>query len=377
VFSNESERRSQHYASVQKKLTSWKKSQKCIYSGCENKSIRRSHSIQKAGSLSIIAQDGIVLTPEFNQEKGFDELVEKGISWASTFPGFCAKHETFFQSFENEKRLSTDEDTALQIYRSICREIVRLRHNIEHAEEDIRWYTKFRNEKLRQMMQKRLGEAWLKENHVEVKGISMKGDRLTDRFERFVEGLKSDLADMEENYLGELESDLQGNAQSKLQPVVMEIDTVIPVALSGFGSFFVREDGPPKKIIAILGVLPFDGGTKIFMHGKEQDTKYIHGYIARLKNTFDILSMIEMWMIRGTDHWFISPKVWKSKHCGVQRAILDELADESKGLVEPINYSIFDELRTEMIESAAKLGLCDDSWKQVLQAETAKLERTG
>jgi hypothetical protein len=39
---------------------------------------------------------------------------------------------------------------------------MRLNQNIEHAEQDIRSYTKFRNEKFLQMLQKNLGEAWLK-----------------------------------------------------------------------------------------------------------------------------------------------------------------------------------------------------------------------
>ena len=133
------------------------------------------------------------------------------------------------------------------------------------------------------MLRKRLGKSWLKENRAEVMRVSLKGDPVTDRFERFVEGLKGDLANMEENHLREIEFDLQVTDQSGLQPVVMEIDTVIPVALSGFGSFYVREASQAKQIIAVLGVLPFDGGTKIFMHGKRQDTKYIHGYIARLE----------------------------------------------------------------------------------------------
>ena len=135
LFSDETERRSQQYASVEGSWIPGRGRKDASILVAKIEALGRSHSIQKTGSLGIIAQDGIVLTPEFNQETGLDELVEKGISWASTFPGFCAKHETLFQSFENEGRLSTNEAIALQIYRSFCREIVRLRHNIEHAEQ--------------------------------------------------------------------------------------------------------------------------------------------------------------------------------------------------------------------------------------------------
>ena len=80
----------------------------CLYPSCPDKSIR-SHTIQRAGSLSSIAKDGHVLTainPANNKTIKDWEIIKPnrvGIKKASTFRGFCERHDSeVFSLFEDD-----------------------------------------------------------------------------------------------------------------------------------------------------------------------------------------------------------------------------------------------------------------------------------
>ena len=51
-------------------------------------------------------------------------MLSIGINEASTFPGYCLEHENLFSEFENIKDFKTGEHMGLQLYRTVCREIV-------------------------------------------------------------------------------------------------------------------------------------------------------------------------------------------------------------------------------------------------------------
>lgn len=73
----------------------------CLFSGCKEKAIR-SHSQQKERQLRSIAVDGHIytLTPSFTQyfkmKTAYDplEISRVGITKASTYLGFCSKHDS-------------------------------------------------------------------------------------------------------------------------------------------------------------------------------------------------------------------------------------------------------------------------------------------
>ena len=60
-----------------------------------------------------------------------------------------------------------------------------------------------------------------------------------------------------------------------------------------------------------------------------------------------LVDMIERWMIRGTDHWFIKPSVWRAIPAARQRALLAEMQKTSHGIGTPLTLSIFDDMRRE------------------------------
>ena len=126
---NEQEMKLSEYASKFKKLHDIRT---CLHpqagtKTCQGKIIR-AHSVQNAEQLSKIAKNGhvygyklgisTILNPEWSVKL---ELI--GINNASTFTGFCQKHDTeIFKSIETEPITLTKKQLFLFGYRAICME---------------------------------------------------------------------------------------------------------------------------------------------------------------------------------------------------------------------------------------------------------------
>lgn len=104
----------------------------CLAAGLDSipcsKKIVKAHSLSKEASLARIARGGHVYgfyelsKPD---EKGETLAVaKKGIHQASTFTGFCEKHDgLLFRPIDSQDMLPTDEQAALLSYRGLCREL--------------------------------------------------------------------------------------------------------------------------------------------------------------------------------------------------------------------------------------------------------------
>lgn len=99
--------------------------------------IVRAHTIQRSGGLSAIARAGHVL--EFRRDPmvffRHDGLVRPelvGISRASTFTGFCARHDSeTFRPIETAPFRATQEHAFLLAYRVLCRELYWKRNQVD------------------------------------------------------------------------------------------------------------------------------------------------------------------------------------------------------------------------------------------------------
>jgi len=86
------------------------------------------HSIQKSGQLALIAENGHVYRlsadiTTLKQSKGTPQPKKIGVNQASTFLGFCKKHDNgLFEIIDNHPLLPDKRQIALYAYRSICRE---------------------------------------------------------------------------------------------------------------------------------------------------------------------------------------------------------------------------------------------------------------
>ncbi|MFC3713429.1 hypothetical protein ACFOMD_12655 [Sphingoaurantiacus capsulatus] len=95
--------------------------------GCSNKLIR-SHTVQRSGGLSAIAEDGHVLSPKegvkfMAQNDGLMVPTKVGINNASTFMGFCGLHDgSMFRPAEHGAVSLNSEVAFLLSFRSVAYE---------------------------------------------------------------------------------------------------------------------------------------------------------------------------------------------------------------------------------------------------------------
>lgn len=103
------------------------------------------HSIQNNGQLSAISEDGhVYMLDEYytdlvkNQGKlGFSTV---GVKKASTFYGFCGKHDNeLFKPIEENPLKPSDEQIALHLYRCVCKETYEKENSLELANEILRF----------------------------------------------------------------------------------------------------------------------------------------------------------------------------------------------------------------------------------------------
>ena len=67
------------------------------------------------------------------------------------------------------------------------------------------------------------------------------------------------------------------------------------------------------------------------------------------ENIFSLLSMIEPWMVNGTDQWYLKTEIWNSLPDSRKKEILEAMVECEQNIGEEYHLSIFDDLRTEFL----------------------------
>lgn len=346
IFDNETLTNKFRYDSKYMKTLSWEKSYTCMYRGCSEKAIRASHTIQRSTSLLNIAENKHVLSPGFDYRRRDFVLSSVGVNEASTFPGFCTDHEQIFSKFEDKKDFVDEQDFRLQIYRTICREIV---ENNRSLTSNIYWkdhYIKFRDETLNELIKK---EAVLLD--VDLKYLKSLIHTYDDsRVKYLVNRINAS-----KQYLSTLDllhdavfNDLKKKKVQKIFFEVIGMDWVIPCSLAGKGGIVVKTKSKVAVVDIILNVLSYEDKTYVILATHHKNKTHLKSYINRYKHhPLTMITMVESWMLYGSDHWFIKPSVWRNLNEGVQKELFQEmLSDKNIDAVSP--HFIFNQLRSEL-----------------------------
>jgi len=365
VFGSDAERLSELHSGLEERTARWGRSHECALPDCSALSVKRSHTIQKEGPLRSVSKSGKVLTPRRSFETGQIDLALVGLGKASVFPGFCPEHERLFEEFEKDSRLQTERDVLLQLYRTACREQFRLEHTVWSLERLISRYEGIRDRGLATLLEGELGADWMRRNDIHPRSVTAE-DGLTAHAREFLADARVALKTVDEGLRQHLEAAIQDGQSDVVGCVALQVDMCFPVALSGLGSFYVSEAGQRRRILVLLGVFPDcdSDSTMLTICAPPSDSVAVDWYLSRFESALGLLNMVEQWMIRGTDHWFLHPDVWAEKEEDVRRAILDTIEDGSAGIDAPLDFSILNSMRRDMLPMAQRNGCADLAKKE-------------
>ncbi|MCZ7604001.1 MAG: hypothetical protein M5R37_14150 [Melioribacteraceae bacterium] len=380
IIEDESERAKLRFQDRKRKLKIWANSKKCMFHGCEKNSIPNSHTIQKKGSLQIISESGHLLTPTFNPNVERISLEKTGVKKASTFPGFCKQHESIFSSFENKTEFQNDKDVRLQIFRTISRELIVKQLHLIHFKKMKESYIDFRNKKLMSHFEEKIGNKFIKENNIQLKSLSF--NNIDDR-ERMlneqIHEITDDIKDFNKDFYNAICNDLEIGNENELSIIGYNIEFQIPVCLAGRGNFHFKDGDIVINVDAVLLVLPFEDYTLVFGATPQRNKDYLIKYLDMFtQHSLLLLTMIEGWMLYGSDHWFLKPSIWDKITPVIQMDIAKSIANIEKDIGHPCDISIFNELRKIILNDLEEYNFenLQQSFKEFIAKEKEKLKKS-
>ncbi|MDO6848743.1 hypothetical protein Q4S57_12350 [Priestia megaterium] len=349
----------------------WREKKPCMWPDCEEKSIKKSHTIQEHGSLELIADNGKVLTPEFDHRKGI-YLNDIQIASASTFAGFCDKHEEEFNEFEKTKEITKEKHIYLQLFRTVCFQKAKWKNEVSSHEELVDKYKLLRDKTIRDYIIEKCKIDPLK---IEIgKVIFENNDIRIKKSEVLIQNNKANIKFLEDFYYKKLAEYLRKDTViPDIYYKKFKLDRSLPICLAGVAGI---ED---LETVFLLNVLPFKEYTLIIfacpMEFKEQLDRYLVG--ADL-NDLRLLNLIESWMVYGTDHWFINKTSWEKLPSGRKQKIMHDLLNTDYNILSDYAESIFDEHRKYYIEKleGMRLVLNDNEIADFLILEKEKLNNS-
>lgn len=273
-----------------------------------NGKIIQSHTVSKSGSLRRIAKDGHVLNfkPNINtlyKTGGVFEIVEVGISQASTFPGFCAHHDkSLFAPIEDQVFQVNSYHATLLGYRALSRE----------------YYAKFHqaagNPFLATMDKgKSIGQQLFLQKFVRLLGVG-------------IDFAQRDLGDLREKY----NEAFSKNDFSNSKYLVIETNEDPHILFSGlifpecdFEGNVLQELGSPNPLdlISINAVATPGGGFVIFQWFGESAACQKLMQSLRKRPTNDLANAITILAFEFIENLFISPDWWGSLNASAKKAL--------------------------------------------------------
>jgi len=347
IFATEGDRHAFVFGIRAARKKNQRKPRRCSFPGCANMSIPSSHSLQRNGPLAAIAEEGHVLTPEVSLTKGRLDMIRIGIGEASTFPGFCSEHERVFSELERRRDLAKDEDIALQVFRTICREIVIKRQQVDDCKLWLKSWENVVNNRAVEILEEKLAESL--SEYLPLRSISVRGTRLEEALCTQLARLEHEASDLETEFLPKSFEEVNRGSDG-LSHFVCRIGQYIPVCLAGLGTFHVKANEQVASVSCILNIWPTTDGVTISMAVSKPHNDFLQAYLSRqLNRSIGVLEMVETWMVRGSDHWFIKPSCWTRIPPDRQLNILEDILDCSLNIGTPYSLSIFDELREDAV----------------------------
>lgn len=276
-----------------------------LHDECTNKMIK-AHTISKSSSLKSISRDGHVmgLKPSFSSldnNGGFLKLEKIGINYASTFSGFCSKHDSeIFSPIENHPFKPTKENCFLISYRPVSRELYTKKNNISTAQ-------------LLKKMDQGFSESMQLELQALAQSFSFGVDMAMDDLGT-LKGHMDDIFSRKQfdemsHYIFELQSEPLINASAS---IFLDYD---------FDGNVIQNLINPNAKAIVFNCFSSDGkGYFVFSWLNNQDI-LPKKFIASLKNKPNIENRLVAFLFSYCENTFCSPSWWESLDGNAKRDI--------------------------------------------------------
>lgn len=346
-FGSEGERLKFYFERQQKMHREWARPRTCMFPGCTDDSIPRSHTLPRSGPLSLVAEDGHVITPRF--AKNNLVFTRIGIGEASTVPGFCRTHEREFGAIDESKDVNNDRQWVLQFFRTVCWELRILEHVFARMKTLSDDYESMLRLHAAQTLKARLGEE-------------VKVERVTGVDDRQVVATRelARLDELRRQYTAEFFDPLCDAVRGESPPLAMlilDVGESLPVCLAGRGNFHCDTPNGAVDVPVFLQVFPSVNSAKIALLAGANRDDHLKAYVgAFINEPFGILNMVESWMLHGTDHWFLRPSVWTSIQAERRDRIEAVFRDPRNSIGVQATETIFDQVRAEALAREAAGG---------------------
>jgi len=361
-----------HHRQIKQRKERWADYHRCVFPGCEKRTRIRSHALQQSGPLRQIAENQHVYSAEPNLVDGGPKMKSISISRASTFPGFCQRHdELLFSSFEKRKKLTTSSDWVLQTFRTICKEIRVQEYGLQTMKSLFDNYHRLRNIEFARRVREKLGATFLEEFDVMLKSSSIEFEDSYGKYlETTIKRRGADLLRFREKFFEPL---LAGDFEW-IQGYTIEASFEIPICLAGQARFYFGTPEDNESVDVLIHVIPQGNRTALSMASTREAEMALRAYIAPFSyGNLGLLTMVETWMIHGSDSWYIRPSVWDELPKDRQGRLLAEMMDLKHPIGIPCKHSVFDTIRKSHLAGASSATSNFPGIESKLQAEKAKV----
>lgn len=368
IYGSPGQRRGAAFAQAQAFRKRWKKKIKCVFPGCSERTLD-SHTIQRGGPLKVISEGRRVLTPRLDLGAKGLVMTEVGIGEASTFPGFCSTHEQLFSEFEQTGDLTKDRHVALQVFRTVCREVVRTQLQIANVEAGLEKYDGLVAHQGIKFIASQIEQSFRISENLKITDVSLEGvSNARARVLKALEEARNTMRMLQKNFFNQALGDATGGAEG-LAHFQITVEQTVPFCLAGLGNFHIQEGNKVTNVVAILNVWPTTTKTIITMAVQNEHKDALNLYVDNcLKKILGLVTMLETWMVNGSDHWFITPSAWRKIPSTRQNQILKDILDPTYSIGQSYPRSILDDLRADTLRLVSNGPLSEDA-----EGEFAKL----
>lgn len=235
-------------------------------------------------------------------------------------------------------------------------------------------YDALRDERLATLVERRLRERGLGDEF-KVGKLELKNDALKNQWKGEIEAMHEYDKELRTKLLPAFEKAIFQRDTSDVFVFAISIDVQMPVALSGGASFYAKNKNLERRVDQLIGIIPNKGSTIFTFGAHASDKDFIEAYISTwMKNAFGMLSMVESWMVNGSDQWYLQPSIWDALPEKRKSAILCALRACEQNIGEEYELSIFDGLRREFLgQLAAQEESHDEKYLEFVKTQHDKM----